>query len=64
MQSIDAEQITTREASVILDKSVRATIRLVETGKLTPIRKLPGIRGAFIFDRADVERLAAERSVA
>lgn len=57
MPSNDAGQVTTREASEILGKSIRATIRLVETGKLVPALKLPGLRGAFLFDRADVEAL-------
>lgn len=60
MQSNDAQQITTREASEILDKSIRATIRLVETGKLTPLRKLPGLRGAYLFDQRAVERFRDE----
>ena len=31
-------------------------------GKITPLMKLPGIRGAYVFARADVERLAQERA--
>lgn len=31
-------------------------------GKITPIAKLPGRTGARLFARADVERLAQERS--
>lgn len=60
MSKVDAEQITTREAAEILGKSVRATIRLVESDALKPIRKLPGLRGAFLFDRAAVQAIADE----
>lgn len=49
------DQITTREAAELLGKSVRATIRLVESGKLQPIRKFPGLRGPYIFDRDTIE---------
>lgn len=60
MPKNDTRQITTREASEILGKSIRATIRLVEAGKLTPAQKLPGIRGAYLFNAGDVQRLKAE----
>jgi len=55
-------QVTTREASEILGKSIRATIRLVESGKLKPLLKLPGLRGAYVFDRRVVESLAERAS--
>lgn len=64
MQGADAgqsEQLSTSEAADVLGKSVRSTIRLVEAGVLVPTKKLPGIRGAYLFDRADIERLAKER---
>ena len=57
MPGTDTRQVTTREASELLGKSIRATIRLVETGKLTPVMKLPGLRGAYLFDRQAVERI-------
>lgn len=56
--------LTTAEACEILAKD-RATItRWVEAGKLTPAHKLPGRTGAFLFSRADVEKLAAELAAA
>lgn len=56
------EEIVSREVMELLalpDQS--AVSRLVRTGKLNPTRKLPGQTGAYLFDRAEVERLAAER---
>jgi hypothetical protein len=56
------DEITTREAMAILDVISPATIsRLVGYGRLKPSRKLPGKNGAFLFWRADVERLAEQR---
>lgn len=60
--NIDA--VTTAEAATILGVHLRTIHRWVDTGRLTPLVKAPGLRGAFIFDRASVERLAAEARVA
>lgn len=39
----------------------RSTLsRWVLTGRITPAQKLPGLRGAFLFDPAEVERVRAE----
>lgn len=55
--------IGTTEAAQILGKSPRTVHRLVETGVLVPVFVAPGgYAGAFLFARADVEALAAERS--
>lgn len=41
----------------------QATVgRWVEAQKLVPIHKLPGKNGAYLFSRADVDKLAAERA--
>jgi hypothetical protein len=32
--------------------------RLVRLGRLVPAKKLPGLRGSYLFNRADVEALA------
>lgn len=61
MQIVDL--VTTAEALEILRKSSPSTVtRLVQAGKLAPAQKLPGLRGAYLFNRSDVERLAAERA--
>lgn len=50
--------IRTSEAAEILGESVRQFIRRVERGEVQPAMKLPGIRGAYLFNRPDVERLS------
>ena len=41
----------------------RSTLtRWVASGRLTPAFKAPGLRGAYFFHRADVERLAREHA--
>lgn len=57
------DEITTREALALLNLREPSTIsRYVADGKLTPSRKLPGRTGAYMFWRADIERLAAQRA--
>ena len=39
----------------------RSTLsRWVEKGRITPVQRLDGLRGAMLFDPADVDRLVAE----
>jgi Helix-turn-helix domain len=52
--------VTSAEAATIIGRDVRTIHRLVERGDLQPATKLPGIRGAFLFRREDVERLAGK----
>lgn len=55
--------ISTNEACEILDGINRSTLkRWVDDGKLVALRKLPGETGGYLFERAEVERLAAERT--
>lgn len=52
--------IGTAEAARILKKSHRTIHRLVVDGKLVPAITAPGGQnGVFLFERADVEALAA-----
>lgn len=53
--------ITAPEAGVILGKSARTVQRMIPD-KLTPVRKLPGPNGAWLFCRADVEALTEQAS--
>lgn len=53
--------LTSVEAADRIGVGVRTVIRLANSGELKPKRKLPGGRGAFLFDPADVDRLAEER---
>jgi len=54
--------ISTAEAARMLGVTGVTITRWAATGRLTPALKLAGPRGAFLFHRAEVERLARERS--
>jgi predicted site-specific integrase-resolvase len=54
--------ISAREAAIILSIN-RATVhRWIEQGLVPVAVKAPGIRGARMFHRADIEALAAKRA--
>jgi hypothetical protein len=54
--------IGTAEAARLLGKSPRTVHRLVQSGELTPALTAPGgFKGSYMFNRVDVERVAAER---
>ena len=52
--------LTSGEAGVLLGKSARTVQRMVEAGSLTPVRRLPGVNGAYLFNRTDIKSLLAE----
>jgi predicted DNA-binding transcriptional regulator AlpA len=55
--------IPTREAVKICGYAEPSTlIRWIDKGRLPYLVKLPGKRGAYLFDRAVVEAFAAERA--
>lgn len=55
-------EVLSREVMSLLGlPDITAVSRLVRTNKLTPIRRIPSGKGMFVFDRAEVERLAQER---
>lgn len=54
--------VTTVEAAAILTTSRSQVARLAKAGHLVPSAKGPGSRGAYLFDRDAVERLARERA--
>lgn len=58
MPNIDVDLMTTREAAAYLGESVRQTIRRVERNELPYAKKLPGIRGSYLFDRKVIESIA------
>lgn len=64
MQTVDnTDLVNTAQAREILGKASPSTIaRMVAAGKLVPVTKLPGLRGAYLFHRADVEALAKGRA--
>lgn len=56
--------IGSAEACRILEIHPATLLRWIENDKLTPAHKLPAKNGAYLFNRADVERLAIERAEA
>jgi predicted site-specific integrase-resolvase len=61
----NAAVINTGEACAILGDIDRSTLkRWVDDGKVTPLRKLPGETGGYLFDRAEIERLAQDKASA
>lgn len=55
MHPMTADLLGTTEAAALLGVSVRTIHRIVTRGHLTPITKLPGSTGAYLFD-ADAVR--------
>jgi len=49
--------ITTAEAAERLKVSIPTVNRWVRDGRLQPVQKLPGIRGANLFDPSDIAAL-------
>jgi excisionase family DNA binding protein len=39
-------------------------VRRIAAGKIRYVQKLPGLRGGYLFDRAEVERYVAEQEQA
>lgn len=64
MPNNDVDLITTREAAALLGEGVRQTIRRVERRELAPAKKLPGIRGSYLFHRSDIDALLGKRAAA
>jgi len=56
--------LTSFEAGLMLGKSSRTIQRMVDAGKLKPAQKLAGPNGAYLFARADIERLIPREEAA
>ena len=56
--------IGSSESCRILEIHPATLVRWVASGRIAPAHKLPGKNGAYLFQRADVEALAAERDKA
>jgi excisionase family DNA binding protein len=52
--------VTSFQAAVMLGKSPRTIQRMADSGALPFVQKLPGPNGAYLFNRTQVEALAAE----
>lgn len=57
-----ADLMTSAQARTVLLVSQPTLSRLVKAGKLRPAYKCPGLRGAMLFDPADVTALAEQRN--
>lgn len=64
MQSLETKDalmfVSAAEAAQILGIARRSLISRVEAGTVQAAHKLPGRTGAFLFDRAYIEKLAQE----
>ena len=52
--------LTTSEVADHLGVSVQTVSRWVAIGRLTPTRKLPGLRGPYLFDQGSIAALGEE----
>lgn len=50
----EPDLLTTAEAAARLGVSTKTIYRRVQAGSLVPVRKLDGIRGAYLFDPATI----------
>lgn len=53
--------LPTAEVARLLGRDVSTINRMVTAGDLTPAVKGPGVRGAYLFHRADVDALRIQR---
>lgn len=51
--------MASKDVCLALDINRSTLTRWVEKGKIVPAYQLPGNRGAFLFDPADVDKLRA-----
>ena len=56
MDTTTEDLLTSEEARAELGVDRSTLHRRVRRGDITPARKLPGLRGAFLFTRAEIER--------
>ena len=55
-----SQPLTSAEACKRLGIDRSTLSRWVASGRITPSLKMPGLRGPFLFDAAEVERVKAE----
>lgn len=60
----DNALMTIGEAAAILGKSTRTLRRMIDSGDLAYVQKLPGPNGPYLFDPAEVWRVAGEQDKA
>lgn len=59
-----SELLPTADVAARLGKDVSTVLRMVKAGRLTPVVKTPGLRGAYLFDPEDVAALLEPESQA
>lgn len=60
----DADLLSTAEVAEMLGILPRSVAQRVQRGTLMPALKLPGQTGAYLFDRDEIEALAADSAEA
>jgi len=56
----EPDLLTAAQTAVLLGCTQRTVARMVEADRITPAMKFPGETGAFLFGRAEVERVRKE----
>ncbi len=54
--------VSTSEAAEMLKITPKTISRYAQDGRLRPATKLPGLTGAYLFNRTDIEALAEFKS--
>lgn len=58
------ELLPTAEVATRLGKDVSTVLRMVKAGRISPVIKTPGLRGAYLFDPEDIAALLTPESQA
>ncbi len=61
INAVKHDMIGSKEACRILGIDKATLSRWVTAGQLTPVHKLPGRNGAYLFDRTNIQGLASAR---
>ncbi|WP_156532974.1 helix-turn-helix domain-containing protein [Cellulosimicrobium sp. I38E] len=64
MDDIEETTVTSATACSWLGIDRSTLTRWVQAGHITPAFKYPGSNGAYLFERAEVERIQRERTAA
>lgn len=59
---LDAELMPTSAVATRLGVTSNTIIYLMKQGEITPMMKLPVVNGTYLFEPAEVERVAALRA--
>ena len=63
-KSTQTELMTASEVAEAFGRDTRTISRWTREGRLTPTTKLPGQTGAYIYDRAEIEKLVSSSKIA